>query len=102
MAKTDTQPKVLTGNRLRDGRTVYYTGSDWSPYVAEAKVAHGTEAAEALAKIGAAAHAANEIVDIAVVEVNASAHVPMRLRELIRATGPTVRPDLNKPVSRQR
>ena len=99
MAKTDAQPKVLTGNRLRDGRTVYYTGSDWSLYVTEAEVAHTPASAEALAKIGAAAYAANQIIDVAVVDVNET--TPVRLRELIRATGPTVRPDLNKPVSRQ-
>jgi hypothetical protein len=36
-----------------------------------------------------------------VVDVNEIAATPVRLRELIRATGPTVRPDLGKPVSRQ-
>jgi hypothetical protein len=101
MAKSSPQPKVLTGNRLRDGHTVYYTGSDWSPYVTEAKVAHDAAEAEALAKIGAAAYAANQVVDVAVVDVNAAEPTPVRLRELIRATGPTVRPDLNKPISRQ-
>src|SRR5690349_5315259 len=100
MAKSDPQPKVLTGNRLRDGRTVYYTGTDWSPYVANAKVARTDEEAEALAKAGQAAYLANQIVDVAVVDVNAAPEqAPVRLRELIRATGPTVRPDLNKSLT---
>jgi hypothetical protein len=101
MAKPDNQPKVLTGNRLRDGRTVYYTGATWSAYVADAKIARDPSEAEALSRIGAAAYANNQIVDVAVVDVNETAATPIRLRELIRATGPTVRPDLNKPVSRQ-
>ena len=106
MAKTDAMPKVLTANRLRDGATVYFTGAGWSLHVGDAKVAHSPEDADALAKVGAAAHAANEVVEVNVVDVDASANlVPSRLRELIRAQGPTVRRDLNKeltePASRQ-
>ena len=101
MAKAGNQPKVLTGNRLRDGRTVYYTGAAWSPYVADAKIARSPSEVEGLSRIGAAAFANHQIVDIAVVDVSEAEPTPLRLRELIRATGPTVRPDLNKPVSRR-
>jgi hypothetical protein len=101
MAKTTPSPKVLTGNRLRDGRTVYYTGTGWSLHAAEAKIAATAEDAEVLAKVGAAAHADNYIVDIAVIDVNQDSR-PVRLREIIRATGPTVRPDLGKSINGQR
>ena len=49
MPRPDTQAKILTGNRLRDGRTVYYTGADWSAHVGDAAVAHGAAEAEAFA-----------------------------------------------------
>ena len=102
MAKPDTAPKVLTGNRLRDGATVYYTGADWSLHVADAKVAATPEEAEALRKIGADAYAANLIIDVNVVDVEPTPeHVPAHIRELIRATGPTVRRDLNKSMTQE-
>jgi len=100
MAKPDTGPKVLTGNLLRDGATVYYTGKDWSLYVTDAKVAATPEEAEELRKIGAAAYAANLVIDVNVVDVQPTPdHVPAHIREQIRATGPTVRRDLNKSMS---
>ena len=101
MAQAKSTKKILTGNRLRDGETVYYTAAgDWSPYVSQAKVAETEEAADALAKIGAAAYAANLIVDIAVIDVDPGNGVrPAHIREQIRAQGPTVRADLNKPLT---
>ncbi|MBX7200655.1 MAG: DUF2849 domain-containing protein [Rhodospirillaceae bacterium] len=99
MSKADT-PKVLTGNLLRNGATVYYTGSGWSAHVAEAQVAATAAEAEELRKIGAAAYAANLVIDVNVVDVQPTAeHRPTHIREVIRATGPTVRPDLNKSMS---
>lgn len=95
-------PKVLTGNLLRDGATVYYTGSGWSAYVGDAKVAATAEEAEELRKIGAAAFADNLVIDVNVVDVLATPdHKPAHIREFIRATGPTVRRDLNKSMSPQ-
>ena len=92
--------KILTANRLRDGETVYYTGSTWSPHAAEAKVVTTQEAADELANIGKAAYAANQVVDVNVVDVTVNGEVkPAHIRELIRATGPTVRRDLNKPLN---
>jgi hypothetical protein len=98
MAKSDDAPKVLTANLLRQGATVYYTGAAWSPHVADAEVAATREDAEALRKIGADAVAANLVVDVNLVDVQPD-HVPAHIRELIRATGPTVRRDLNKSIS---
>ena len=101
MAQAKTQTKILTANRLRNGETVYYTATGaWSLYVTEAKVATSAEEADALAKIGAAAYAANQVIDVNVIDVTPGAEVkPSHIREVIRATGPTVRADLNKPVT---
>ena len=99
MAKPDV-PKVLTGNLLRNGATVYYTGTEWSAYVADAKVAATADEAEELRKIGAAAYAANLVIDVNLVDVQPTpGHTPAHIREVIRATGPTVRRDLNKSMS---
>ncbi len=94
-------PKVLTANRLRDGETVYYTArGDWSPYVTEAKVAATPEEMESLTKVGEGAIKANQVVDVNLVDVNSNGQLrPSHIREVIRATGPTVRLDLNKPVT---
>lgn len=101
MAQAKFSNKILTGNRLRNGETVYYTrGGDWSPYVSVAKIAETQEEADSLTKIGAAAYAANKIIDVAVIDVDAGAAVrPTHIREKIRAQGPTVRVDLNKSLS---
>ena len=101
MAQAKPQNKILTANRLRDGETVYYTAAvEWSPYVTQAKVAATAEEADALAKIGAAAYAANLVVDVNVIDVASGGETkPSHIREIIRSTGPTVRADLNKSVA---
>lgn len=101
MAQAKPQNKILTANRLRNGETVYYTAAgEWSPYVTLAKVATTAEEADALAKIGAAAYAANLVVDVNVIDVAAGSDIkPAHIREIIRSTGPTVRVDLNKSVA---
>jgi hypothetical protein len=100
---TPTKPiaKVLTANRLRNGETVYYTAAGaWSLYVTEARVATTQEDVDALTKIGADAYAANQVVDVNVIDVNNNGELkPADIREVIRATGPTVRSDLNKPMT---
>ena len=80
MAKTKEQlPKILTANDLLTGATVYYTSAGtWSSH----------------------AFAANLVIDQAIVDIDAGGEIrPARLREMIRATGPTVRLDLNKSIS---
>ena len=101
MAQAKPVNKILTANLLRNGETVYYTAAGaWSRYVTEAKVATTADDADALAKIGAAAYAANLVVDVNVIDVTPGGEVkPSHIREVIRATGPTVRTDLNKPVT---
>jgi glutamate dehydrogenase/leucine dehydrogenase len=79
---------VLTANRLRDGAVVYLAADGtWSERIDAAAPAQD-EALKALHDIAAQALAANIVVDVAAINVDLS------LRERIRRTGPTVRPDL--------
>ena len=85
--------KAITANRLSDGLVVFLTESgDWSLSVGEAQVfSDGTELEEALdyakeqtdARVVLEAYA----IDVEIVE---NKPVPARLREKIRADGPTV------------
>jgi hypothetical protein len=105
MAKTkENLPKILTANNLLSGTTIYYTASGtWSGHVADALVAATPEAVETLTKAGTDAFAANLVIDEAVVDVNPGGEIrPARLREVIRATGPTVRLDLSKYISQDK
>ena len=87
--------KILTANRLRDGAVVYLgRDGNWSSEIATARFAHNDEEEQALKDAGAAAAKANLVVDVQVIDTAVSDKRPLRLRELIRATGPTVRPDL--------
>ena len=95
--------KILTANRLTNGETLFYSASGaWSPFVTQARIVTTQEGADELAKIGAAAYAANQVVDVNVIDATADGAIkPKDIREIIRATGPTVRLDLNKTMSPQ-
>lgn len=89
-------PKAITANRLLDGAVVYLTTArTWSLHVAEAYVFQSeAEETAALAQI-AAAGARAPVVDVAAIDLASRSDVaPTRLRERIRAVGPTVRADL--------
>ena len=102
MAKIKEQlAKILTANNLMDGSTVYYTASGtWSPHAADSLVASSSESIDKLSKAATDALAANLVISEEIVDIDPGDGVqPHRLRELIRATGPTVRRDLNKSIS---
>lgn len=91
--------KVLTANRLSDGEAVWYAPSHtWSETLAGAEVARDKDHEERLEAIGKAAFAANQVVDVDLIDVDLvdGVIVPLRLRERIRASGPTNRTDLGK------
>jgi Protein of unknown function (DUF2849) len=90
--------KILTANRLTDGEAVWYAGGAWAETIDKSEVAGDKTAEERLEAIGAAAFAANEVVDVKLIDVDVVDGViePLRLRERIRATGPTNRNDLGK------
>jgi hypothetical protein len=91
--------KILTGNRLTDGVAVWYAADGhWAERIERARtVADKADEAE-LEAIGRAAAAANIVVDLDLVDVELKDGriVPLRLRERIRAAGPTNRTDLGK------
>lgn len=89
-------PEILTANRLYDGDVVYRTAAgDWVDDVDAAELING---AEQLATAEAAAQAdvkASKVLDVVTVKVEVADGriVPTRLRERIRAFGPTVKSD---------
>lgn len=88
--------KILTGNDLKTGAVLWWTGNDWSRHVDDAvDVGDHGEA------IGAAESAARRVVDANVIdgEKTADGVRPAHIKDRIRALGPTVRPDLTlKPA----
>ncbi|MDP3896011.1 MAG: DUF2849 domain-containing protein [Mesorhizobium sp.] len=89
--------KILTANRLTDGIAVWL-GPDatWRESVEGADLARDAAGEERLESLGKAALANDEVVDVNLIDVEIvdGAIRPVRLRERIRAAGPTVRPDL--------
>ncbi|WP_337270954.1 DUF2849 domain-containing protein [Oryzifoliimicrobium ureilyticus] len=85
--------KVLTANRLTDGVAVWLNANgEWVTSLQDALIARHAEAVTALEEIGKAAFADNKVVDVNVIEVKETDGViwPLRLRERIRAQGPTM------------
>lgn len=83
--------KVLTANRLADGRVVYLGDGVWTSTIDEARlIATPDEAAGAEAE-GARAVADRMVVEpyLIDVETETGGILPARLRERIRAEGPT-------------
>ncbi|HWI84821.1 MAG TPA: DUF2849 domain-containing protein [Sphingomonas sp.] len=83
--------KLLTGNDLVTGDVIWWSGNGWSRHVADA-VDVGDKG-ERIATTEEAARRVNSsyIIDAA---AGPTGPVPLHIKERIRATGPTVRPDL--------
>lgn len=98
MSRKQDIAKVLTANRLHDGEAVWLTvGGVWVEHLDGALVARHPEAVAALEEAKQTA-SSNLVLDLEIIDVEERAgrlH-PVRLRERIRALGPTVRPDLGK------
>ena len=90
--------KILTANRLTDGEAVWYAAGQWAETIEGADIADDKTAEAALEAVGHAAFAANQVVDVNLIDVSVvdGAIKPLRLREVIRAAGPTNRTDLGK------
>ena len=99
--------KVLTANRLSDGEAVWLAADHgWAETIDAADIARDTAGEEKLERAGKAAFLKNEVVDVNLIDVELidGDIVPTRLRERIRAAGPTNRLDLGKqarPAVRQ-
>ncbi|MBP1850054.1 DUF2849 domain-containing protein [Rhizobium halophytocola] len=85
--------KVLTANRLTDGIAVWLDAAGgWSEDLQTAFVARHDEAVAALEETGRKALSDNLVVDVNVIEVEETDGKlwPTRLRERVRAGGPTI------------
>lgn len=100
-AKTKAATQIITANRLGDGVVVYLDAtSGWTERLGAAAVFETADAIAAAVAAGKKAEAAQIVVetypiDVARVEGGLK---PLRLREEIRAAGPTVRLDLVRPT----
>ena len=83
--------KLLTGNDLKTGDVIWWTGSDWSRHVAEAG-----DVGEHGDAVLSEQEAARRVNAAYLIEANATAQGPRpaHIKDRIRALGPTVRPDL--------
>ncbi|MEL7188430.1 MAG: DUF2849 domain-containing protein [Pseudomonadota bacterium] len=84
--------KVLTGNDLKTGDVIWWTGSDWSRHVDDASDV-GDEGEEILAREEAARRVNVPYIIEASREDDGSVR-PAHIKDRVRALGPTVRPDL--------
>ena len=91
--------QIVIANRLRDGLVVFLGNEkQWVVQVQDCSPASDeTHAAELLA-VAEAAEANQEIVGASLIEVEMREGVltPIKMREAIRALGPTIRKDLGK------
>lgn len=85
--------KVLTANRLSDGISVWLDASGhWVESLQDAFIARHAEAVTCLETTGKKAFADNKVVDVNVIDIEEVDGVlrPLRMRERIRAEGPTI------------
>lgn len=94
--------QIVTANRLRDGLVVFLAAeATWSEHIEDSLVAAEASQGEAMMEEAARAVAARRVIDPYLIDVaqKDGAIVPVRFREVIRAVGPLVRPDLCKDVA---
>ncbi len=87
--------KVLSANRLSDGVSVWLAADGhWANSIRGALLARHPEAVAALEAAGKQASRFDEVVDINLVDVEERGDqlFPVRLRERIRLSGPTITP----------
>lgn len=88
--------KIITGNDLRTGDVIWWTGQGWSRLVNDA-----VEVGEDAEAIIARENARQIVTDTQVIDAERSAEGvrPAHIKDRIRALGPTVRMDLSlKPA----
>lgn len=87
--------KVLSANRLSDGVSVWLAADGrWAGSIRGALLARHPEAVAALEAAGQQASLLDEVVDINLIDVEEQGEelFPVRLRERIRLSGPTITP----------
>ena len=91
--------QVITANRLADGTVVFFGPDEaWVERIGEASVFSGPAEATAALAVARKAEDANVVLDVYAIEVadKNGATTPIRLREAIRASGPTIHPEHGK------
>lgn len=95
---------VVTANDLKTGLVVYLTAAgEWTTDVSQARLALDGAEGETLLAAARQSAAARRVVEPYLIEVEAAdgAHRPRRLRESIRAGGPTVPSDFSRPSDKR-
>lgn len=84
--------KLVTGNRLRDGKVIYFAGAGvWTPKIAEARLVEEWDGAALLAEAQAGSPPHPAVAPTLIEAMSDGARiVPVTLRERIRAGGPTI------------
>lgn len=95
--------KIITANDLVDGNVIYLTADgEWSETPKNAAIAIDAEEEKGLLALAQKSVTANRVIDPQPIPVSRDAGTvaPQKLREQIRATGPTVRGDLGYQAER--
>jgi|TARA_R110002072_G_scaffold76158_4_gene178925 hypothetical protein len=94
------RPQVMTANRLVDGVVVYFTAAGtWSERFEDAVRDGQLDSAEARRAAAQSPAFAEQVVGAYPFEVDGESGEPLSVREIIRAAGPSVRPDLGKQAA---
>lgn len=94
--------QLVTGNRLRDGAVVYFTGAGgWSTAIDEARLVADDKAESLLAEAQQGPAPLPTVGAVLIDAVKEGGHVrPLSLRERIRASGPTTGPMAHRADTR--
>lgn len=96
-------PQVVIANRLKDGIVVFLgTDGRWSEQLSDCTPCQDATEAAALLERGQKAESNQEVVGPELIEVDTvdGDLQPVKMREAIRAAGPTVRRDLGKQAEK--
>jgi len=92
--------KILTANDLHSGGVVFLTSQgDWSPFISSAHLSDNEQNMKELEVIGQGAVRAQIIVEPFFIDVLIENGIPLpvRFREQLRVSGPSVRSEFSKP-----
>lgn len=95
--------EVITANRLIDGIVVFQANEGWVEDFAQAAIYETADVSKAALARAKEDETRDVVVEpyAVVVELRSGHYAPKALREFIRASGPTTRPDLGKQAQGQ-
>ena len=101
MAKVQ-PPQALTANRLRTGDVLYWRGGEWVESFAEAEIFPEPAGADAALESARRFVTDRVVVNpyLFPVRIEGDGARPIEEREIIRAAGPSIHPDLGKQAAR--